>query len=367
MTPTRTVILAALGLGLGLLVGTQFGTSSEDTPSSGVRAISETDRQAYGISFITFPIDRQRDKPGKARRQAFLAYDSLVAGGDFAAIARSRSQDPTAADGGFLGFVPAYNDTAFGGALQVLRPGETSPPVLAGQAWRILKRHTFEEARALERTYRIPTHGFFVPWAGQRGAPANQTREQALALAKEAMQKLSSGMSLSEASERYGAKGRPPAVEAWIEYIADRPQTAAAYRALSSAEPRQIVGPIETGEGWGVLVRGRYLRSLCKHILIQHIRSENRSDRVSRSPEQAHKLALKALKAVQADRGAWDKTVERFSDDPGTRSSQGLMGLMSPGTIPAGFESVIYDLKPGAIYDGIVETPYGFHVLWKLN
>ncbi len=367
MSPTRTVILAALGVGLGLLVGTQLGGSSGDTSSSGVRVIREIDRQAYGISFITFPIDRQRDKPGKAHRQALLAYDSLLAGGDFAAIARSRSKDPTAADGGFLGFVPAYNDTAFGGALQVLRPGETSPPILAGLSWRILKRHTFEEARALEQKYRIPTHGFFVPWTGQRGAPAGQTKEQALALAKEAMQKLSNGMSLAEASERYGAEGRPPAVEAWIEYIADRPNTAAAYRALSSAEPLQIVGPLETAEGWGVLVRGRYLRSLCRHILIQHVHSEKRGDRISRSPEQAHKLALQALAAVQADRGAWDRTVERFSDDPRTRSSQGLMGLMSPGTIPPGFESVIYDLKPGAIYDGVVETPYGFHVLWKLN
>jgi len=365
MASKRTLLIALLALGVGFVAGWQVGRCGRSA-AHGPRVISEIDRQSYAVSFIFFPEDRF-DSTGKARKMALLAYDALVDGADFAAVARARSKDATGADGGFLGFVPAYHDTAFGGALQVLRPGEISPPVLAGQGWRIIKRHTFEEARRLEQAYRVPAHGVFIPWAGQPGAPEGRSKEEAHQLAIEARDRLAGGQwTLTQAAKRYGDR-ESPAVDAWVDFLADRPASHKAYEALRQTKPGGIVGPVESDMGWAVLVRGRYLRSLCRHILIQYAGCRESDQRLLRTRDQAQALAQKVLSDVLANRGDWATQVERYSDDPRTRTTNGTMGVMWPGSIPEGFQAVIYDMAPGTIAKRVIETPFGFHILWKVN
>ncbi len=72
---------------------------------------------------------------------ARAAIAELKAGGDFAAIAKSRSTDPGSADGGDLGFfkqgdmVPEFAAVAF-----ALKPGETSQtPVKSQFGWHVIK------------------------------------------------------------------------------------------------------------------------------------------------------------------------------------------------------------------------------------
>jgi len=365
MPSKRTVLVLVATLGIGFFAGWQVGRcgrSSDARPA----ALSEIDRQAYAVSFIYFPADRF-DASRKARKLAWLAYDALVGGADFAAVARSRSKNATAADGGFFGFVPAWNDTAFGGALQVLQPGKISPPVMAGAGWRIVKRHTFVEARRLEQAYRVPAHGVFIPWDGQPGSPEGRSKEAAHKLALEARDRLAGGQwTLKKVAQRYG-RDRQPAVDAWVDYLADRPASHKAYVALRKAKTGGIVGPIESDLGWAVLVRGRYLRSLCRHILIQYAGSREADARQTRTREQAQALARKVLGEVLAKPGDWTTLVKRYSDDPRTRSTNGTMGVMWPGSIPDGFQSVIYDLTPGTIAKRVIETPFGFHILWKVN
>lgn len=84
-----------------------------------------------------------------ARKKAeAIAAEARRPGMDFAALAKARSEGPSAADGGDLGFfrrgvmVPAFEKVAF-----ALKPGEVSEPVRTNFGWHILK---VEERRAVQ-------------------------------------------------------------------------------------------------------------------------------------------------------------------------------------------------------------------------
>jgi len=115
---------------------------------------------------------RQGDEEVRARHilvkteaEAKAVLGELAKGADFATLARDRSTDPGARDGGDLGFfkradmVPEFAEAAF-----ALKPGEVSAaPVKSPFGWHVIKveeRRTapvtsFEEARAQLRTQMI--------------------------------------------------------------------------------------------------------------------------------------------------------------------------------------------------------------------
>jgi peptidyl-prolyl cis-trans isomerase C len=89
--------------------------------------------------------------PTETEARQILA--ELQRGGDFAALARSKSQDPGARDGGDLGFfkkgdmVPEFANAAF-----ALQPGQVSPaPVHTSFGWHIIKVE--ERRRATARPF----------------------------------------------------------------------------------------------------------------------------------------------------------------------------------------------------------------------
>lgn len=84
-----------------------------------------------------------------ARKKAeAIAAEARKPGVDFAALAKARSEGPSAADGGDLGFfrrgvmVPAFEKVAF-----ALKTGEVSEPVRTNFGWHVLK---VEERRAVQ-------------------------------------------------------------------------------------------------------------------------------------------------------------------------------------------------------------------------
>jgi len=356
-----SLLIFAAGVLLGgTLLGHDAGQRTFQPP------LEEVDEYVHAVSHIVIPV--RRDRPdGQARKLIGQVYRRLLAGEDFATLARARSRDSSAPDGGFLGFVQTQFDTSFAGAVEALSPGTTSPPLRTDMGWHIIKRHTFRDARELEQRYWIPTLGFFVPWEGIEGGERGRSKEQALALAQEARAQLAGGrLTLAEAGQLYSPRwSHGP--EAYVGLTARRPGQEHAFDALQEAQPGRILEPIETPRGWAVFVRGRYLRSLVRHILVQHVGSEERSIDVQRTREAAAAVAQRALDEVLADRSRWDAVVARASDDERSRERGGTMGVLTPGAMPPGFERVIYDLPAGEICKHLVETPFGFHVIWKVN
>ncbi|MBF5043356.1 MULTISPECIES: peptidylprolyl isomerase [Myxococcaceae] len=82
------------------------------------------------------------------KRALAIAAEARRPGMDFEALARARSEGPSAADGGDLGFfrrgqmVPAFDRVAFG-----LKEGEVSDPVRTDFGWHVIK---VEERRAID-------------------------------------------------------------------------------------------------------------------------------------------------------------------------------------------------------------------------
>lgn len=81
--------------------------------------------------------------------------------------------------------------------------------------------------------------------------------------------------------------------------------------------------------------------------------------------DTARQSALKRAQSIldQLRKGADFATLaKRFSDDPGTKDKGGELGWFRRGEMMPQFERVAFSLPAGAI-SGIVETPYGFHII----
>ena len=109
--------------------------------------------------------------------------------------------------------------------------------------------------------------------------------------------------------------------------------------------------PAQFTEGGGVRAR---------HILIGVSPDAAESEKAG-ARERARGLRLEAENG--ADFGA---LAREHSDDPGSASGGGDLGLVVEGqTVPA-FEAALFALEPGEL-SGIVETPFGFHVIQMIE
>ena len=83
----------------------------------------------------------------------------------------------------------------------------------------------------------------------------------------------------------------------------------------------------------------------------------------------AEKEALEKIKAIQEKVKAGEDFAElckKYSEDPGSRSRGGELGLIQRGDFVPEFEEVAFLLKPGEFSD-IVKTRFGFHIIQCLE
>lgn len=358
------LVLFVVGLGVGIALGLALGGAS--APATAVGMPSEIDRTVFAASIIVVPVGGNY-KAAAARETAERAYEELVAGADFATVARSTSRDPTAGEGGFQGFVDIGGDSMFAGALQALRPGQFSLPILTADGYQIVKRHSFEEARALEAKVTIPAYGVFVKWESLPEGLEGVTQDDARALAEKLVADLEAGRTtIAQAAVRYTPAGqRHP--EAYLGRLMDRPNSAQAFAALSKVAPGGVVGPIQEPHGFAVLVRGHGLRAVVRQILIQHMGTAERDIRISRTREEALKLAKKVLADVRADPTTWNSAVERFSDDRKNLTNGGSLGAINVAELPEALRAVLIDMPVGTIHPEPIETPQGIHIVWRVR
>ena len=364
MSP-RLLTACSICLVAGLALGAWALCPSRDA-SEGLWIPDEVDQIGFAVSHIAVQADKGRSS-AEAAVLIDQAYRLLAQGQDFATVAQNRGEDRAAVDGGFLGFLEPKDDSTFNGVVRALSPGQISPPVELTDGWRIVKRHSFAEGRALEQKLYIPAHGIFIRWEGMEDGIPGLSREQAKAQAEELLGRLKSGATdLNQAMQQYVEK-RFHRTDAFIAMVSNRGQTQDLYWALEKVAPGEFVGPLETVSGWAVLKRGQYFRAAFRHILIQHVLSERRNLSMGRAPEEAKKLANQVLEEARANPGNWDQLVQKYTDDAGTAGKRGSMGVLFPGSIPMGFEKVVYKTKAGEIYPEVVESVYGFHILWRVN
>ncbi|HEX6750690.1 MAG TPA: peptidylprolyl isomerase [Longimicrobium sp.] len=172
----------------------------------------------------------------RARRKAEGILAEIRRGGDFEAIARRDSQDPSAQQGGMLGWFRAgqmvreFEQVAF-----ALRPGDVSPIVKTEYGYHIIK---LEKVRGGERQAR---HILIRPDISD--ADVARARQLADSIATAAR----GGASLTQLAARTST---PPEQRTLRDVLPDR--LPAAYGgAIGEAAPGTIVGPFELNDGSG--------------------------------------------------------------------------------------------------------------------
>src|SRR5690606_25864782 len=97
-----------------------------------------------------------------------------------------------------------------------------------------------------------------------------------------------------------------------------------------------------------------------KHILIPYFRTMRAQGTVTRTKEEAIKLADTILSVVKKDQSKFAELAQEFSDDS-SKDNGGDLGNSTPGRMVEPFDNFIFNNPTGTI--GLVETDFGYHVV----
>ncbi|MDP2686071.1 MAG: peptidylprolyl isomerase [Aequorivita sp.] len=97
-----------------------------------------------------------------------------------------------------------------------------------------------------------------------------------------------------------------------------------------------------------------------KHILIRYVGTMRAPETVTRTKEEAQKLADSILGVVKKDKSKFAELATQFSDDS-SKDNGGDLGSSTPGRMVPPFDKFIFNNPTGTI--GLVETDFGFHVV----
>lgn len=133
---------------------------------------------------------------------------------------------------------------------------------------------------------------------------------------------------------------------------------------LYHLHPGEVGTVVETDYGWHVIKRLPVLRYHAHHILIAWRGADLATTAVSRTKDQARALAQELrLQAIEPGADLC-RLARRFSDDAENGSECGDLGVLSPGALPPPLDEELFRLRPGKVSE-VLESPYGFHLLWR--
>jgi len=103
-----------------------------------------------------------------------------------------------------------------------------------------------------------------------------------------------------------------------------------------------------------------------RHILVAYKGAERAQPTVTRTKEEARALGAKVAAEAAAPDADFAKLSTTYSDDKFAASQGGFLGFFERGSMTPAFQAAVEKLQPGEV-SGMVETPFGFHVLQRLG
>jgi peptidyl-prolyl cis-trans isomerase SurA len=200
-----------------------------------------------------------------------------------------------------------------------------------------------------------------VAWKGAVAAPATVTRDEAAAktLADDVHARLVAGedfatVAAANSDAPSGRRGGSIGVFLPGTMIPD------VETAIAAVNIGQLTPVIRTPFGFVVLRRDAVVEARAAHVLAAFVGAERSQS--PRTRDVALARITDALRRIDAgeDFGA---VARELSDDP-TAIAGGEIGIVAPGQMVPAFETALFALKPGQ-HSGVVETPYGFHVILR--
>jgi hypothetical protein len=330
----------------------------------------EEEQEIYYVSQIV--VSTEKHPPGEARAIARQIREQIRSGTPFADVARARSEDDSAVDGGFVGHiaaddVAAARNTSLHGAIQALDPGSIGGPIRTPLGYHVVKRHVFAEGRRLEEENRISAFGFHIPFK-EMDPSAARTQEEAMALGRQIVDDLRAGRTtMADAGARYavpvpGVPPGPAAISA-AKFGAGK----FAYEFLKPLKAWEIADPFVSNTGVSIVQRLPFFRSVVRHILVRYSSSLGAEISLRRTRDEARQLAEKILAMARPEKATWAALVNRYSEDVFTAGDMGSLGAISAEDVAPSLVQTILKTEAGRIAPVVVETPQGFHVVWRVN
>jgi parvulin-like peptidyl-prolyl isomerase len=100
-----------------------------------------------------------------------------------------------------------------------------------------------------------------------------------------------------------------------------------------------------------------------KHLLVMYKGSMRAAPTITRTKEEAKARAEEALKKIKGGK-KFEEVVAEYSDEPGAGARGGDLGTFVKGQMIGPFQEGVEKLKVGEV-SGLVETPFGYHVILR--
>jgi peptidyl-prolyl cis-trans isomerase D len=132
-----------------------------------------------------------------------------------------------------------------------------------------------------------------------------------------------------------------------------------------NAEPGAFVAPYEENNRWHMArlmeVQNRPDSMKAEHILVAYRGSLRAAENITRTREQAERIADSLLSVVNADKTKIQALAYLMSDDGSAKQNNGDLGWFADGSMVYGFNEAVMNGKVNDIVKA--ETPFGFHVI----
>ena len=124
-----------------------------------------------------------------------------------------------------------------------------------------------------------------------------------------------------------------------------------------------VYGPYENNGYYNVAkivaLENRSDSLMASHILVGYANALRSN--ATRTKEEAQALADSILNVVKKDNSKLEELAKSLSDDPSAETNNGDLGWFTDGMMVYSFNEFVQDNKVGTV--GMVETPYGFHII----